>query len=168
MHVVCPTLAGYLTWNKKKKMIVSLLPLTSGRCIALSFWICKADEVQENYWMTFIDENTFVEWFTLEVMSRSFFRFPFLKNLFSSWLPSQSINKMDVHKGQLVVSIFIIGINGLNGISSLYFFACSEMNLNCMYLFIYSAVKINRHHILVMGECSNRRLGGELKVGLRK
>lgn len=39
-----------------------------------------------------------------------------------------------------------------------FFFACSEMN--CTYLFIYSAVKWNQHHILVMIECSNRDEGG--------
>lgn len=37
-------------------------------------------------------------------------------------------------------------------------FACSEKN--CTYLFIYSAVKWNQHHILVMIECSNRDKGG--------
>lgn len=41
---------------------------------------------------------------------------------------------------------------------SLSLFACSEMN--CTYLFIYSAVKWNQHHILVMIECSNRDEGG--------
>lgn len=36
--------------------------------------------------------------------------------------------------------------------------ACSEMN--CTYLFIYSAVKWNQHRILVMIGCSNRDEGG--------
>ncbi len=48
----------------------------------------------------------------------------------------------------------------INGLNDFFFslFACSE--LNCTYLFIYSAVKWNQHHILVMIECSNREEGG--------
>lgn len=52
-------------------------------------------------------------------------------------------------------------INGLNGFF-FSLFACSE--INCPYLFIYSAVKWNQHHILVMIESSNRDEGG---LGIR-
>lgn len=68
---------------------------------------------------------------------------------------------MDVHKwGQLDVSIFIKSMVWMDFFFSV--FACSLMN--CTYLFIYSAIKWNQHHILVMIECSNRD-GGGLALG---